>query len=141
MAKIKGADRHTKRLRNMAKSSKQVVAALYSAGQDIEIDAEQSITEGSISGAGHVPSLPGQPPNADTRHLDTNIETSVVAQNPPTVHVTSHAPYSAALEYGHRAPDGSWVEERPFMRPATERHRKDIGQKVANAVRTTVRRG
>ncbi|MCC5777860.1 hypothetical protein H7H48_02260 [Nitratireductor sp. B36] len=136
MAKIKGADRHTKRLRNMAKSSKQVVAALYSAGQDIEIDAEQSITEGAISGAGHVPSLPGQPPNADTRHLDTNIETSVVAQNPPTVHVTSHAPYSAALEYGT-----SKMAARPFMRPATEKNRKKVGQKVANAVRIAVRKG
>ncbi|MGI3128618.1 HK97-gp10 family putative phage morphogenesis protein [Nitratireductor sp. PBL-C9] len=136
MAKITGADKHAKRLKNMAKSSKQIVAALYAAGQEIEIDAEHSITEGSISGAGHVPSRPGQPPNRDTGDLDKNIETTVEAQNPPTVHVTSHMPYSAALEYGT-----SKMAARPFMRPATEKNRKKVGQKVTNAVRIAVRKG
>lgn len=136
MAKITGADKHAKRLKNMAKSSKQIVAALYAAGQEIEIDAEHSITAGSISGKGHVPSRPGQPPNRDTGDLDKNIETTVEAQNPPTVHVTSHMPYSAALEYGT-----SKMAARPFMRPATEKNRKKVGQKVANAVRIAVRKG
>lgn len=136
MAKITGADKHAKRLKNMAKSSKQIVAALYAAGQEIEIDAEHSITEGSISGAGHVPSRPGQPPNRDTGDLDKNIETTVEAQNPPTVHVTSHMPYSAALEYGT-----SKMAARPFMRPATEKNRKKVGQKVTSAVRIAVRKG
>lgn len=136
MAKIIGADKHSNRLKNMRKVSKQIVAALYSAGQDIELDAEHSITAGSVSGKGHVPSLPGQPPNRDTGQLDMSIETSIEAQNPPTVHVTSHAPYSAALEYGT-----SKMAERPYMRPATEKNRKKVGQKVAAAVRTTIRRG
>ncbi|KAB2728250.1 HK97-gp10 family putative phage morphogenesis protein [Brucella anthropi] len=133
---IKGLDKHVKRLQNMRKAARQVTGALYAAGQDIELDAERSITEGSVSGAGHVPSLPGQPPNRDTGHLDTNIETTVEAQNPPTVHVTSHAEYSAALEYGT-----SKMAERPFMRPATEKNRKNVSSKVAEAVRVTIRRG
>lgn len=135
MAKIKGANRFQKRLRGM-RDMKQVVAALYAAGQDIEIEAERSITQGSVSGKGHVPSRPGQPPNADTRYLDTNIETTIEAQNPPTVHVTSHAPYSAALEYGT-----SKMAERPFMRPAVEKNRKNIAEKVKEAVNITIRRG
>lgn len=133
---IKGLDKHVKRLQNMRKAARQVTSALYAAGQDIELDAERSITEGSVSGPGHIPSLPGQPPNRDTGHLDTNIETTVEAQNPPTVHVTSHAEYSAALEYGT-----SKMAERPFMRPATEKNRKNVSSKVAAAVRVTIRRG
>lgn len=133
---VKGLDKHVKRLQNMRKAARQATGALYAAGQDIELDAERSITEGSVSGAGHVPSLPGQPPNRDTGHLDTNIETTVEAQNPPTVHVTSHAEYSAALEYGT-----SKMAERPFMRPATEKNRKNVSSKVAEAVRVTIRRG
>lgn len=133
---IKGLDKHVKRLQNMRKAARQVTGALYAAGQDIELDAERSITEGSVSGPGHVPSLPGQPPNRDTGHLDTNIETTVEAQNPPTVHVTSHTEYSAALEYGT-----SKMAERPFMRPATEKNRKNVSSKVAAAVRVTIRRG
>lgn len=134
MAKITGAKSHSDRLLKMRNSAREVVAALYSAGQDIELDAERSITEGSVSGKGHVPSLPGQPPNADTRHLDTNIETTIEAQNPPTVHVTSHAEYSAALEYGT-----SKMAERPFMRPALEKNRKNITEKVAAAVSAKIR--
>lgn len=133
---VKGLNKHVKRLQNMRKAARQVTGALYAAGQDIELDAERSITEGSVSGAGHVPSLPGQPPNRDTGHLDTNIETTVEAQNPPTVHVTSHAEYSAALEYGT-----SKMAERPFMRPATEKNRKNVYSKVAETVRVTIRRG
>lgn len=136
MARITGVDRHVRRLRSARDAARHVVGALYSAGQDIELDAEISITNGAVSGKYHVPSLPGQPPNADTGRLDQSIDTTVVAQNPPTVHVTSHAPYSAALEFG-----SSKMAERPFLRPATEKNRKKVGQKVAAAVRIAVRRG
>lgn len=115
------------------RTPQQVAKTLYAAGQLIEADAEQSITAGSISGAGHIPSLPGQPPNADTRFLDTNIETEI--GGPGIVTVTSKAPYSAALEYGT-----SKMAARPFMRPATERNRKKVAKMVGDAVSVTVRR-
>ena len=110
----------------------QVAAALYEAGQLIELDAERSITAGSVSGANHVPSAPGQPPNADTRFLDSNIETEI--GGPGLVTVTSKAPYSAALEYGT-----SRIAPRPFMRPATERNRRKVVELVGDAVNITVR--
>lgn len=134
MAKIeqKGVKSHTQHLERIAESNKRVVGALYKAGQLIELEAERSITQGSISGPGHIPSAPGEPPNADTRFLDSNIETTIEAQNPPTVHVTSHAPYSAALEYGT-----SRMAERPFMRPATAKHRKDVQRMVREALDPT----
>lgn len=134
MAKVTGADRHMNRLKNIRNVAKNVTAALYSAGQDIELDMEHSITEGSVSGAGHVPSLPGQPPNRDTGHLDTNIDTTVQTQSPPTVHVTSHAEYSAALEFGTPT-----MDERPYMRPATEKNRKKVAEKVKQAVNIAIR--
>lgn len=145
----------------MAQRTPQEVArALYSAGQLIELDAERSITAGSISGKGHIPSNPGEPPNADTRFLDSNIETEI--GGPGLVTVTSKAPYSAALEYGSKRTAGtkavrsfseksgkqgpilmeygdSTTPARPFMRPATERNRRKVVEMVGDAVNITIR--
>lgn len=111
------------------KNTRDLVRALYVAGQSIELHAEKSITQGSISGAGHVPSLPGQPPNRDTGLLDSSIDTRIVAQNPPTVHVTANAPYAAFLEWGT-----SKMAERPFMRPAAQAKRGEATAIVKRAV-------
>lgn len=132
MAKITGADRHARRLKPMP--ARAILQELYTLGQMIELDAERSITEGSVSGKGHVPSAPGEPPNADTRVLDTNIETTIASSNPPGVNVTSNAPYSAALEYG-----SSKMEERPFMRPAVEKNKDEIGERIATIVNRNLR--
>lgn len=128
---VKGVDKHKRHLKNMRspKAARYIAATLYSIGEQIELDAEHSITEGSISGKGHIPSLPGQPPNADTRRLDTNIETQTVAENPPKVHVTSNAPYSAALEFGT-----SKMAERPYMRPAAAKNRRKGQQMIRDAI-------
>jgi HK97 gp10 family phage protein len=119
--KITGDKKHGDRLKHMTGSGldAELARGLFAAGKEIEIEAEHSITEGSISGKGHIPSAPGSPPNADTRLLDTSIDTFVVSQSPPTVHVVSSAPYSAALEWGT-----SKMEARPFMQPATDKKRK-----------------
>lgn len=137
MAKIVGADKVSRRLKRMSReTAKAALRGLYLAGQEIELEAERSITAGSVSGANHVPSLPGQPPNADTRYLDSNIETTIEAQNPPTVHVTSHAPYSAFLEFGT-----SKMAERPFMRPAVAKKRPRIAKNVEIQVSKLNRKG
>lgn len=134
-ATVTGRARHSARLRQIAlRANQAVLRALYAAGQEIEAFAEHSITDGSVSGAGHVPSRPGEPPNADTRLLDTSIETTIASPSPPTVHVTSNAPYSAALEYGT-----SKMAERPFMRPALRKKRKRVRQIVEAAVAKTAR--
>lgn len=127
--KITGADRHSARLKRMtAPAARSLVdRALYAAGQMIEIESEISITAGSVSGKGHVPSAPGSPPNADTRLLDTNINTVVVG--PSRVNVESTAPYSAFLEFGT-----SRMEARPFMRPAAEKKRPEAVELIRRAV-------
>lgn len=106
---------------------------LYVIGQRIELDAELSITTGSVSGAGHVASAPGEPPNRDTGLLDTSIETTFAGEN--QVHVTSNAPYSAALEFGT-----SKMAERPFMRPAVEKNRGRASRELAD-VQTKIQNG
>jgi HK97 gp10 family phage protein len=137
MARVTGDGRFKDRLGNIAKlTPKEATAALYAAGQAIEIDAEHSITDGSISGKGHVPSLPGEPPNADTRLLDSSIET-VLVDGPEggRVNVESNAPYAAHLEFGT-----SKMAERPYMRPAVERNRDKVTKLVAAATANVVRR-
>ena len=127
--KITGDKKHRDRLKRMAdaKMRSDVTRGLFVAGKEIELEAEHSITEGSISGKGHVPSAPGSPPNADTRLLDTSIDTIVVGENPPKVHVVSSAPYSAALEFGT-----SKMAARPYMSPATQKKRKKAADIVAS---------
>jgi len=116
----------------MAASRTLTDRALYAAGQLIEIEAEISITRGSVSGKGHVPSKPGEPPNADTRLLDTSIDTVVVGPN--RVDVVSSAPYSAALEFGT-----SRMAERPFMGPAARAKTAEAVDLIARAVKASAR--
>lgn len=106
---------------------------MYAAGQIIQVAAQISITEGAVSGKHHKPSLPGQPPNADTHYLADNIVTlHVDALN---VLIISYAVYSAALEFG-----SSKVKERPFMRPAAIQSRAKVNKKLGAAARRAVRR-
>lgn len=127
------AKSHSDRLKRMVqRTPREVARALYSAGQLIELDAERSITSGAVSGVNHIPSNPGQPPNADTHFLDSNIETEI--GGPGLVTVTSKANYSAALEWGT-----SKMAARPFMRPAVERNRKKVVQMVGDAVNVTIK--
>lgn len=134
MARIRGAKEHAARLRRLSspEAVQQIGAALFAAGSQIETDAAISITNGSISGKRHVPSAPGQPPNADTHVLDRSIETNLVA--PFHVQVTANAPYAAALEFGT-----SKMAERPYMRPAAAKNRKAVAQLVRDAVARIVR--
>ncbi len=127
MAKITGVDKVRQRFTRMAASRTLTDRALYVAGQMIEIEAEISITRGSVSGKGHVPSKPGEPPNADTRLLDTSIDTIVVGPN--RVDVVSNAPYSSYLEFGT-----SSMAERPFMRPAAIAKTPEAVELVRRAV-------
>ncbi|WP_437870859.1 HK97-gp10 family putative phage morphogenesis protein [Methylorubrum extorquens] len=111
----------------------EVFKAIYAAADIIAAEAALSITRGSVSGKNHVPSAPGQPPNADTRQLDTNI---IVRPDRPRLaaQIITQAPYSAHLEYGTAR-----MAARPFMRPALLDHSQTalalIQRSVARATR------
>lgn len=125
---IEGLSIHKSRLRRMANVKAPVLRALYEAGEAVRADAANSIIQGSVSGAGHVPSAPGQPPNADTHRLDLSIDV-VINPSQLTATVVSKAPYSAALEFGT-----STILPRPFLRPALQRNRNRLLLGVAQAV-------
>lgn len=131
--KIVGANKHQSRLKNLSKSvPDEVYKALLASGTLIQTVAQKSIVQGAVSGPGHVPSKPGEPPNRDTGELDLNIKT-YGDKSKLRVQVIAQAPHSADVEYGHDN-----VIERPYMRPAViktgpERQRL-VRQKVSVGV-------
>ncbi len=129
-----GAKAHSARLKRISGQAmvRRVSAGLFAAGQLIQVEAQTSITAGAVSGKGHVPSSPGQPPNQDTGVLANNIETTLEA--PLVVHVSSNAPYASALEFGT-----SRMGERPYMRPAVAKKRREAVQLVRRAVDAAIR--
>jgi HK97 gp10 family phage protein len=136
MARVRGTREHSLRLARMMGSGKErlIGQALFAGGERIQVEAQLSITRGAVSGKGHVPSKPGEPPNADTHRLSDNIET--LQPEPLRVEVSSNAPYAVALEFGT-----SKMAERPYMRPATEKKRKEVVQLVRRAVDHAIRGG
>jgi HK97 gp10 family phage protein len=136
MVKITGRKEHLARVNRLAgpEMVRQVGAALFAAGSLIETEAARLITEGAVSGKGHVPSRPGEPPSADTHLLDRSIETNLV--EPLRAEVSANAPYAVALEFGT-----SRVAARPFMAPATANKRKQAVELIQRAVSKIVAGG
>lgn len=124
---------HRNRLQRMRRATSDVYKSLYASGEVVRADAANSIKAGAISGPLHVPSDPGEPPNADTHQLDMSIDVRVNASK-KSVSVTSEAPYSAFLEFGT-----SRISPRPFLRPALLRNRDRIVLGVVNAVNRSIR--
>lgn len=131
---MRGARQNIARLKKLSGPTmeRRVSQALFAGGDLIRTEAQISITAGAQSGSGHVPSLPGQPPNNDTGILANNIET--VAKAPLLVEVSSNAAYSAPLEFGT-----SRMAARPFMAPARDAKRKEVVALVERAVQSVVK--
>lgn len=132
---MKGLRAHQKRLKTLASPAmtREIEKALFAAGQMIESEARLSITRGSVSGKGHVPSRPGEPPMNDTGVLAGAIETAKAGVL--RVHVSSNAPYSAPLEFG-----SSRAAARPFLRPARDKQRPAVKALVEDAMNRIVKR-
>lgn len=134
MASIsEGARIHRNRLQRLRRVKTPALQALYEAGELVREDAKQSILAGAVSGAAHVPSLPGQPPNADTHRLDLSLDT-VLNESRLSVSVVSRAPYGAFLEFGT-----SKMAARPYLRPALLRNRNRVVLGQVNALNRLIR--
>jgi len=133
---IEGAARHAARLRAIRSPAVQnrVGMAIFVAAGEIQTEARQLITTGSISGKGHIASRPGEPPNADTRHLHLNIE--AVRTGPLTSEVESRAAYALDLEKGTPR-----MAARPYMVPATEKKRGRVIELVHKVIEDAIQRG
>lgn len=135
MPRISGRERVVARLQGAAgeRAIREVGLALYAGGELIRAEAAHLITEGAVSGKGHVPSKPGEPPNEDTGVLRTHIETTQPA--PLRGEVSSNAPHAVPLEAGT-----SKMAPRPYMAPATRRKRKEVVEGVVAAVNRAIKR-
>lgn len=131
---MKGIRAHQRRLQALRspETIRMIGAALFTAGEMIQTEAQLSITRGAVSGKGHVPSRPGEAPNQDTGILGGNIETT--RTGPLAVQVSSNAPYSAPLEFGT-----SKMAARPFMVPARDKMRPEAQRLVQQAMNRAVR--
>ena len=135
MALPPGMREHLRRLQRL--SSAEVIraagAAVSESADAIRAEAHNSITRGAVSGAGHIPSAPGQPPNEDSGFLRskvTNVETG-----PLTAEVRSEAPYASALEFGT-----SRVAARPYIRPARDKELAPSQRRLARQIDRLIRR-
>lgn len=130
---ISGLQKHFDRLdpRQIQKAAK---AGIWAGANEIKVEAQLSITRGSVSGKNHVASKPGEPPNNDTGVLKNNIET--ISTGPLTAEVQSKAPYAVIHEYGGTIEDGFGkgvkivLPERPYMRPAAKKMKPVVAEHV-----------
>lgn len=143
MAKVSGLQKHFDRLdpRQIQKAAK---AGIWAGANEIKVEAQLSITRGSVSGKNHVASKPGEPPNNDTGVLKNNIET--ISTGPLTAEVQSKAPYAVIHEYGGTIEDGFGkgvkitLPERPYMRPAAKKMKPVVAEHVRVILDTVLKR-
>lgn len=109
----------------------EVGKAVYAAADYLSTEAALSITAGATSGKGHVASLPGEPPNADTHQLDRSIHSQQTG--PLKAESIADAPHAVPLELGT-----SKVAARPFMGPAAAKTKPQAQKLVAAAVKRVV---
>lgn len=129
MTRISGVDRQIRRLQRAGTAVRgQVGKAVVAAAELVAAEAVTSITAGWIGGPDHVPSKPGEPPNADTGRLHGAID--VMRRGELTAEVASAAPYAADLEFGT-----SRVAARPYLRPATAKKRGEVVELILRAAR------
>lgn len=133
MVKVTGKNRHIARLKAMpARTRDRAGKAIFVAADQIKSEAQFLIVNGSIQGKGHIPSLPGEPPNRDTAQLDTSIVARRTGEL--TAEVTVEAEHGVYLELGT-----SRMEERPFMRPAVRNKKAVVTELVGRAVSIAIR--
>lgn len=132
---MKGLDKHLRRMRRL--SSAEVTRAMgfatYEGADAIRVEAFRSISAGSVSGAGHVASAPGEPPNRDTGTLQANLE--ALSTGALKAEVRSSARYARALEFGT-----SRMAARPYMRPARDKMLPEVRNRLVAQIDAIVKR-
>lgn len=132
-------DNHGARLARL--SPARVRPALADQLQDhaasIAEDAAFSIRDGAISGAGHVASLPGEAPNADTHDLDQSIHPGELVELPGEIKTSVISSSDHAwIERG-----GANIAPRPYLGPAVDRQRGSTIRGLVTAMNRVIRGG
>jgi HK97 gp10 family phage protein len=128
MGRVLNAPRFTARLDDLsADARRRISQAVYDGATVIANEAKRSIRAGAVSGPGHIPSKPGEPPNADTHHLDRSIGVEQAGELKVTIF--ANAEYASELEYGT-----SRMAARPFIQPAINKTRAEVLQLFFGAI-------
>ena len=132
---MKGKDRILRKLRFLQSREFEDLAGavVYEAADAVRAEAFQSISRGSVSGAGHVPSAPGQPPNRDSGDLQAGL--SARRTGLLSAEVRAEAAHSAPLEFGT-----SKMAARPFLRPARDKKAAGAIEKGVAKMNAEIRR-
>jgi hypothetical protein len=129
---------HAARLQRLASPAliEALGRALVASADSIAEDAAESIRADSISGPGHIPSQPGQPPNADTHDLDESIHVGELIDTGDGLqtHVIADSDHALYMEMGT-----SRVEARPFLMPAMYLGRRGTLERIAAAYNRYIR--
>lgn len=135
MPRISGDKAVARRLKGLTGPEMvEVVGQALHAGADlIRAEASHLVTLHSVSGKGHVVSLPGQPPNEDTGALRSGFKAYRTA--PLRAEATSESPHAVPLEAGT-----SKMAARPHMGPAARNKKKEIVALVERAVAAATRK-
>ena len=134
---MKGKDRFLRKLRfySSREFNDLAGAVIHEAADAVRAEAHSSISRGSVSGAGHKPSAPNEPPNRNLGDLPAGI---VVARTGIlSAEVQANAAHSAPLEFGSSKRN---LIQRPFIRPARDKAAAGAIDKAVRKMRAEVRR-
>lgn len=118
-------------------------AEVFAGADEVAKDAARSITEGSVYGKGHKPSVAPNPPNANTQTLNRSIRAEEAG--PLRAVAVTDVVHSAPQEFGATIENAFGkgitvvLPERPYMRPAATRGRAPFLKRMVEAVRNVVR--
>ena len=132
---LRGLDKHLRRLRRLSGPEVERIAgaAVFEGADTIRAEAFRMVSAGSVSGAGHVASKPGEPPNRDTGDLQSHFET--VKTGRVSAEFRSEAQHAKPLEFGT-----SRMAARPHIRPARDKKAEEVRDRFAEQINEFVKR-
>lgn len=130
----KGLKKHTDRLRQLssAKVIRLAGAVAYEGADTIRAEAFRMVSAGSVSGANHVASKPGEAPNRDTGELQAGFVT--LQTSPLSAEFRSESGHARPLEFGT-----SRMAARPHIRPARDKKVKAVQKRFSKQMRKLVK--
>lgn len=131
---FKGLGKHLRRLKRLQGPDVERIAGavVYEGADTIRAEAFRMVSAGSVSGAGHVASRPGEAPNRNTGDLQAGFET--VKTGRVSAEFRSESDH-AGIEFGN-----SRVAARPHVRPARDKKAPEIRDRFAEQINILVKR-
>lgn len=132
---FKGLDKHLRRLKRLQgpEVERMAGAVVFEGADTIRAEAFRMVSAGSVSGAGHVASKPGEAPNRDTGDLQAGFETAKTGR--VSAEFRSKSAHAKPLELG-----SSKMAPRPHIRPARDKKADEIRDRLAEQFNTLVKR-